>query len=61
MTEFGQELDASAAAAMPYADAVVKEALRAAPIVPVVTRVALKTFQINGFTIPKASSISLWP
>ena len=53
IVEQGEKLTPDAAAAMPYADAAVKEALRLAPIIAVVTRVALKTFELDGFTIPK--------
>ena len=56
IAEHGEALTPAAASAMPYADACVKEALRIAPIVAVVTRVALKTFELGGFTIPKAIS-----
>ena len=56
MVEHGEKVTPDAAAAMPYADAAVKEALRLSPIVAVVTRVALKTFELGGFTIPKVTS-----
>ena len=55
ITEHGEEISADAAAAMPYADATVKEALRLQPIVPVLFRVALKSFELGGYSIPKAS------
>ena len=56
MVEHGEKVTPDAAAAMPYADAAVKEALRLSPIVAVVTRVALKTFELGGFTIPKVTT-----
>ena len=54
MAKHGKEIDSSAVASMPFAEATVKEALRLVPIVGVVARVALKTFEIGGYTIPKA-------
>ena len=59
MAEHGKEIDSSAVASMPYAEATVKEALRLVPIVGVLVRVALKTFEIGGYTIPKARLASL--
>jgi hypothetical protein len=38
---------------MPYLDAVVKEAWRVDPIVPVVPRVAKQDFNFNGYDVPK--------
>lgn len=54
MAQHGQEIDSSVVASMPYAEATIKEALRLVPIVGVLVRVALKTFEIGGYTIPKA-------
>ena len=62
IAEHGEEIDATALAAMPYADATVKEGLRKSIIVPAVNRVALKTFQLGQYTVPKvlpASPIGL--
>lgn len=58
MDEHGEEIDATALAAMPYADATVKEGLRKSIIVPSVNRVALKTFEMGQYTIPKARAAS---
>ena len=41
---------------MPYADAATQEALRIAAIVPISPRIALKTFELAGYTIPKVCS-----
>ena len=38
---------------MPYADAATKEALRMRVIIGTVPRIALKTFEAGGYTIPK--------
>ena len=38
---------------MPYADAATQEALRLAAVVPISSKVALKTFELGGYTIPK--------
>lgn len=54
MAKHGKEIDSNAVASMPYAEATIKEALRLVPIVGVLVRVALKTFEIGGYTIPKA-------
>lgn len=54
MAEHGEELDSKAIAAMPYAEAATKEAMRLTPIAGAVSRVALKTFELGGYTIPKA-------
>ena len=53
MKEFGSSIDAEALRAMPHADATVKEGLRIVPIVSIVSRVALKTFEVGGYNIPK--------
>ena len=53
VADHGEELDSKAVAAMPYAEAAAKEALRLLPIVSVIFRVALKTFQLGDYTIPK--------
>lgn len=53
MAEHGKEIDSSAMAGMPYAEAAAKEAMRVTPIVGVLSRVALKTFELGGYTIPK--------
>lgn len=55
IAEHGSPMSAASLAVMPYADATVKETLRILPVVSVVGRTALKTFDIGGYTIPKAS------
>ncbi|KAL3153515.1 hypothetical protein ABBQ38_011847 [Trebouxia sp. C0009 RCD-2024] len=59
MAEHGKELDNNAVASMPYAEATVKEAMRIEPIVTVLSRVALKTFEVGGYTIPKGQKIQI--
>ena len=61
MAKHGEELSSSAVASMPYAEATVKEVLRIEPIVGVVVRVALKSFEIGGYAIPKAKLAPLLP
>ena len=58
MAEHGGELSSKAVASMPYAEAVTKEAMRLSPIVGLIFRVALKTFEVGGYTIPKARTVS---
>ena len=53
MKDFGSSIDAESLRAMLYADATLKEALRILPIIPLVPRVALKTFEVGGYTVPK--------
>ncbi len=53
--QHGDNIDATLLGSMPYADAIIREALRFISIVPAVGRVALKTFEVGGYTIPKAS------
>lgn len=60
MAEHGKEIDNDAVASMPYAEATVKEAMRIEPIVSVLSRVALKTFEVGGYTIPKVSLCKIW-
>ena len=55
IADHGREIDATALGMMPHADAAIKEGLRLAIIVPVTVRVALKTFELGGYTIPKVS------
>lgn len=55
IAQHGTPMNAASLAVMPYADATVKETLRILPIISVVGRTALKTFEIGGYTIPKAS------
>ncbi|KAL0053981.1 hypothetical protein WJX82_001945 [Trebouxia sp. C0006] len=59
IAEHGSPMSAASLAVMPYADATVKETLRILPVVSVVGRTALKTFDIGGYTIPKGSNIQL--
>jgi len=54
--QHGKEVNATSLGAMPYADATIKEALRLIAIVTAVGRKALKTFEVGGYTIPKAST-----
>ncbi len=54
--QHGKEVNATSLGAMPYADATIKEALRFIAIVTAVGRKALKTFEVGGYTIPKAST-----
>ena len=60
MAEHGNEIDNAAVASMPYAEAAAKEAMRLTPIVSGVSRVALKTFEVGGYTIPKVSLYEIW-
>lgn len=53
--ERGSKLCGDTLAIMPYADATIKEALRLGAIINIVPKRALKTFEIGGYTIPKAS------
>jgi len=53
--QHGKELNAASLGAMPYADATIKETLRYIAIVTASGRKALKTFEVGGYTIPKAS------
>jgi len=53
--QHGKEVNATSLGAMPYADATIKEALRFIAIVTAVGRKAIKTFEVGGYTIPKAS------
>ena len=53
--QHGKEFNATSRGAMPYADATIKEALRFIAIVTAVSRKAIKTFEVVGYTIPKAS------
>lgn len=53
--QHGKEFSATSLGAMPYADATIKEALRFIPIATAVGRKAVKTFEVGGYTIPKAS------
>ncbi len=55
IAQHGTGMNAASLAVMAYADATVKETLRILPVVSVVGRTALKTFEIGGYTIPKAS------
>ena len=55
--EHGSKLNRDILAIMPYADATVKEALRLGAIINLVPKRALKTFEIGGYTIPKASQM----
>ena len=52
--ERGTKLSRDTLAIMPYADATIKEALRLGAIINIVPKRALKTFEIGGYTIPKA-------
>lgn len=54
--QVGPEIDSTALAQMPYADATIKEVLRFETIVPEVYRRALKTFECGGYTFPKVCS-----
>ncbi len=51
----GNKLNKDTLAIMPYADATIKEGLRLGAIINIVPKRALKTFEIGGYTIPKAS------
>jgi len=53
--QHGKEYNATSLGAMPYADATIKEALRFIAIVTAVGRKAIKSFEVGGYTIPKAS------
>lgn len=53
--ERGTKMSRDTLAIMPYADATIKEALRLGAIINIVPKRALKTFEIGGYTIPKAS------
>lgn len=53
--QHGKEFNAASLGAMPYADATIKEALRFIAIVTASGRKAIKTFEVGGYTIPKAS------
>ena len=55
IAQHGTAMNAASLAMMPYADATVKETLRILPVVSVVARTALKTCEVGGYTIPKAS------
>ncbi len=55
----GTAINAASLAVMPYADATVKETLRFLPVIAVAGRTALKTFEVGGYTIPKASFMLL--
>ena len=55
--ERGSKLNKDTLAIMPYADATIKEALRLGAIINIVPKRALKTFEIGGYTIPKASPV----
>ena len=50
---YGGSIDAESLKMMPYADASIKEALRLSAVVGIAPRVALKSFEIGGYTIPK--------
>lgn len=53
--ERGSKICGDTLAIMPYMDATIKEALRLGAIINIVPKRALKTFEIGGYTIPKAS------
>ena len=57
--ERGTKLSRDTLAIMPYADATIKEVLRLGAIINIVPKRALKTFEIGGYTIPKASLIPM--
>lgn len=59
--ERGAKVNKDTLAIMPYADAAIKEALRLGAIINIVPKKALKTFEIGGYTIPKASLRSHTP
>ncbi|KAM6951604.1 cytochrome P450 26A1 [Aplochiton taeniatus] len=52
-----QNLDLDSLEKLPYTGCVIKETLRINPPVPGGFRVALKTFQINGYQIPKGWNV----
>ena len=60
ISEYGSSLDRDTLAVMPYADATIKEALRLGAVINIVPKRALKTFEIGGYTIPKAKLVHLW-
>ena len=55
MRDYGSSIDADAVKMMPYADAAIKEMLRLCGIAAYSPRIALKTFEIGGYTIPKVT------
>ena len=57
--ERGTKLSRDTLAIMPYADATIKEVLRLGAIINIVPKRALKTFEIGGYTIPKASFVPM--
>ncbi|PNH12011.1 Cytochrome P450 26B1 [Tetrabaena socialis] len=55
----GDAITGAAMRDMPYLDAVVKEAWRIDPIVPMVPRRATRRFQLNGFDVPQGWGLAL--
>jgi cytochrome P450 len=53
----GQAPEPEKLAALPYLDAVVKEALRLRPVIPVVGRVLQKDVRIGGYDLPKGTGV----
>lgn len=50
---YGSSIDAESVKLMRYAEAAIKEAMRVQPVVPIAPRVALKSFDVCGYTVPK--------
>ena len=53
---YGGSIDAESSKMMPYADASIKEGLRLTAVAGFAARVALKSFEIGSYTIPKVRS-----
>ena len=51
--DYGSSIDSESLRMMPYTDAAMKEILRLCTIIATTPRIALKTFEIDGYTIPK--------
>ena len=55
MRDYGSSIDAESVKMMPYADAATKEMLRLSGIAAFSPRIALKTFELDGYIIPKVA------
>lgn len=57
--KYGPEITTAVLKEMVYADAVIKETLRKDTIVPALSRIADKDFELNGYGVPEGTSITV--
>ena len=58
LKDYGSSIDGESLRMMPYADAAIKEMLHHCGIAAVSPKIALKTFEVGGYTIPKVGCAS---